>query len=88
MHHAQLKQNTGNAVSTAREVWRTEGVAGFWRGNLINILRTAPFKAINFFSFDMYHRMLVQVTGEEGNTARFVAGACAGRARPYHEGRD
>ncbi|GAX86363.1 hypothetical protein CEUSTIGMA_g13775.t1, partial [Chlamydomonas eustigma] len=51
-----LKQNAGGkcALSTAQEVFRTEGVTGFWRGNLVNILRTAPFKALNFFSFDKY----------------------------------
>jgi hypothetical protein len=75
-----LKQNTGGrcTLTTAQEVLRTEGVAGFWRGNLVNILRTAPFKAINFFSFDKYHQLLVQWTGEDGNVARFAGGALAG----------
>ena len=74
----QLKQNVGNAFSTATEVMHTEGLAGFWRGNLVNILRTAPFKAINFMSFDLYHKLWKNLTGEDGNTARFAAGACAG----------
>ncbi len=65
-------------MATAAEVLRTEGPPGFWKGNFVNILRTAPFKAINFFSFDKYHGLLVGLTGEEGNVARFAAGALAG----------
>ena len=61
------------------EVWRTEGIAGFWRGNLINIMRTAPFKAVNFFAFDTYHKFLILLTKEDGNIARFTAGAFAGK---------
>ena len=34
-----------SALQTARQVWRHEGLLGFWRGNGLNVLRTAPFKA-------------------------------------------
>jgi len=69
-------------VSTAMEVWRTEGIAGFWRGNLVNIMRTAPFKAVNFFAFDTYHKFLICILKEDGNMARFSAGALAGELLP------
>ena len=26
------------------QVYRSEGLSGFWRGNMLNVLRTAPFK--------------------------------------------
>ncbi len=55
-----------------------EGVRGFWKGNLLNLLRTAPFKALNFSSFDTLHRALVACSGVDGNGERFVAGALAG----------
>jgi len=73
-----LKQNAGSAVATASQVLNTEGLLGFWKGNALNVLRTAPFKAVNFFSFDMYHQLLVRMMQEEGNVQRFTAGACAG----------
>ena len=31
---------------TCVEILKTEGVAGFWRGNLLNIIRTAPFRVL------------------------------------------
>ncbi|KAG1679639.1 hypothetical protein FOA52_006156 [Chlamydomonas sp. UWO 241] len=73
-----LKQASGGAVATARSVLAREGVWGFWKGNVINVLRTAPFKALNFFSFDIYHKKLAEVFHKDGNAARFTAGAAAG----------
>lgn len=58
----------------------TQGLKGFWRGNLINILRTAPFKAVNFYSYDTYRKQLLRFSGNEETTnfERFIAGAAAG----------
>ncbi|CAN4092484.1 unnamed protein product [Withania somnifera] len=58
----------------------TQGLRGFWKGNLVNILRTAPFKAVNFCAFDTYRKQLLRLSGNEEttNTERFVAGAAAG----------
>lgn len=39
-----LKTSNRSAVDTAVWVWKHEGLAGFWKGNGINLLRTAPFK--------------------------------------------
>lgn len=58
----------------------TQGVGGFWKGNLVNILRTAPFKAINFCAYDTYRKQLLKFSGNEETTnfERFIAGAAAG----------
>ena len=39
-----LKDSRLGAVETARRVLRLEGLKGFWRGNGLNVLRTAPFR--------------------------------------------
>ncbi|KAL8151914.1 hypothetical protein V2J09_021722 [Rumex salicifolius] len=57
-----------------------EGIKGLWKGNFVNILRTAPFKAINFYAYDTYRSQLLKLSGNEETTniERFVAGAAAG----------
>ncbi|MBA0851875.1 hypothetical protein Goshw_028010, partial [Gossypium schwendimanii] len=57
-----------------------EGLKGFWKGNFLNILRTAPFKAINFYAYDIYRSQLLKLSGNEEatNSERFLAGAAAG----------
>eukprot|EP00210_Caulerpa_lentillifera_P002056 g1971.t1 len=68
------------AFDTCIAILKTEGVLGFWRGNLLNIIRTAPFKAVNFYSYDVYSKALWNLTGrqESGDWERFTAGALAG----------
>ncbi|KAA8528275.1 hypothetical protein F0562_035630 [Nyssa sinensis] len=58
----------------------SQGLRGFWKGNLVNILRTAPFKAVNFCAYDTYRKQLLKISGNEETTnfERFLAGAAGG----------
>lgn len=59
----------------------SQGLKGFWRGNFVNILRTAPFKAINFYAYDTYRKHLLRISGDQQTTTnlhRMIAGAAAG----------
>lgn len=48
------------------------------QGNALNVLRTAPFKALNFASFDLYSQLFARLAGPDSSWGRFSAGACAG----------
>ncbi|XP_065847536.1 probable mitochondrial adenine nucleotide transporter BTL3 [Euphorbia lathyris] len=67
-------------VELIKTIATTQGLKGFWKGNLVNILRTAPFKAINFCAYDTYRKQLLRLSGNEETTnfERFIAGAAAG----------
>lgn len=69
-----------NIFELIRKIAVTQGLKGFWKGNFVNILRTAPFKAINFCSYDTYRKQLLKLSGNEETTnfERFIAGAAAG----------
>ena len=69
-----------NLFELIRTIGATQGVGGFWKGNFVNILRTAPFKAINFYAYDTYRNHLCKLSGNEEatNIERFIAGAAAG----------
>ncbi|GMP44420.1 hypothetical protein CsSME_00013357 [Camellia sinensis var. sinensis] len=58
----------------------SQGLKGFWKGNFVNILYTAPFKAANFYAYDTYRNHLLRMSGNEEitNFERFLAGAIAG----------
>ncbi|GFP96873.1 probable mitochondrial adenine nucleotide transporter btl3 [Phtheirospermum japonicum] len=63
-----------------KRIATTQGLRGFWKGNFVNILRTAPFKAINFCAYDTYRKQLLKLSGngETTNSERLIAGAAAG----------
>ncbi|KAK6923398.1 Mitochondrial substrate/solute carrier [Dillenia turbinata] len=69
-----------NLFDLIKTIAVSQGLKGFWKGNFVNILRTAPFKAINFYSYDTYRNQLLKLSGNEETTnfERFVAGAAAG----------
>jgi hypothetical protein len=71
---------TGNVVDTVRNIFATGGIGGFWKGNGANILRTAPFKSVNFFAYDTFRKQLLRVGDrtEVTNLERLAAGAAAG----------
>lgn len=65
---------------TVSHILRHEGLGGFWKGNAVNILRTAPFKAANFYAFDFYRKAFLTRGGQKDltNWERIAAGAAAG----------
>lgn len=69
-----------NLPELIRMIAASQGLKGFWKGNFVNILRTAPFKSINFYAYDTYRNQLVKMSSDEETTnfQRFLAGAAAG----------
>ncbi|GMH24708.1 hypothetical protein Nepgr_026551 [Nepenthes gracilis] len=69
-----------NLFELIKTIAAAQGIKGFWRGNFVNILRTAPFKSINFYAYDTYRKQLLKISGNEEatNLDRFLAGAAAG----------
>ncbi|CAA7027187.1 unnamed protein product [Microthlaspi erraticum] len=41
-----------NLLVVAQTIATTQGFKGFWKGNLLSVLRTAPFKAVNFCAYE------------------------------------
>ena len=64
-----------------REIIRTEGVAGLWRGNGVNCVRVFPYAASQFVSYDKFKSLLArqaeQSGGEFGVAHRLLAGSLA-----------
>ncbi|KAK9271305.1 hypothetical protein L1049_026895 [Liquidambar formosana] len=69
-----------NLLELIKTIAASQGLQGFWKGNFVNILRTAPFKAVNFYAYDTYRKKLLKFSGNEETTnfERFIAGAAAG----------
>ena len=69
-------------IPALTRMYREEGVRAFWKGNGVNVIRIAPFSAIQFFSFDVYKRLVLppsSVQGSQPSPLRtFVAGALTG----------
>ncbi|XP_068649443.1 probable mitochondrial adenine nucleotide transporter BTL3 [Aristolochia californica] len=67
-------------LKTIQWIWVSEGILGFWKGNLLNLFRMVPFKSINFVCYDMYCDRLVHSRGSKEITShdRLIGGGISG----------
>ena len=72
------KQHTG-FIGTFKNIYRQEGLKGFWKGNGVACLRLFPYSAINFAVFNEMKKALTDPeTGRMSNLNSLTAGAVAG----------
>ncbi|KAK8476460.1 hypothetical protein V6N11_027644 [Hibiscus sabdariffa] len=79
--HLMVGSSGNSTTEVFHNILQTEGWKGLFRGNLVNVIRVAPSKAIELFAFDTVNKLLSPNPGEESKIpipASLVAGACAG----------
>nr|XP_043628482.1 adenine nucleotide transporter BT1, chloroplastic/mitochondrial-like [Erigeron canadensis]XP_043628483.1 adenine nucleotide transporter BT1, chloroplastic/mitochondrial-like [Erigeron canadensis] len=70
-----------SSTEVFQDIMKTEGWTGLFRGNLVNVLRVAPSKAIELFAYETVKKSLAPKPGEQVKLRvpeSFVAGAVAG----------
>jgi len=67
-------------VHGLKHIYQQNGVAGFFRGNGLNVLKISPESAIKFYAYEIMKRVVVgdEEKGEIGPSGRLVAGGAAG----------
>ncbi|WOL14950.1 putative envelope ADP,ATP carrier protein, chloroplastic isoform X1 [Canna indica] len=59
-------------------IGKEEGIKGYWKGNLPQVIRIIPYSAAQLFSYEIYKKLFRKKDGELSIVGRLVAGACAG----------
>jgi solute carrier family 25 phosphate transporter 23/24/25/41 len=66
-------------VPMVQKIFREEGPKGLFKGNLTNALSSAPGKAIDFFAYSAYKKLLTRNEARDPtNIERLLAGSLAG----------
>ncbi|KAH7285976.1 hypothetical protein KP509_33G053700 [Ceratopteris richardii] len=60
------------------KIAKEEGLQGYWKGNLPQVLRLIPYSAIQLTSYELYKKLFKGKDEELSVVARLAAGACAG----------
>eukprot|EP01012_Entosiphon_sulcatum_P015033 TRINITY_DN20059_c0_g1_i1.p1 TRINITY_DN20059_c0_g1~~TRINITY_DN20059_c0_g1_i1.p1 ORF type:complete len:684 (+),score=73.42 TRINITY_DN20059_c0_g1_i1:81-2132(+) len=75
--HRQFTMQRG--LHTAETIIRNAGFTALWRGNNAALVRTVPYSAISFMTYDRFERGIRQLPwAQQDVVARFFAGAMAG----------
>ncbi|XP_068668566.1 thylakoid ADP,ATP carrier protein, chloroplastic-like [Aristolochia californica] len=59
-------------------IGKEEGVKGYWKGNLPQVIRIIPYSAVQLFAYETYKKLFRGKDGELSVVGRLAAGACAG----------
>ena len=82
----QFLKYTGSwvgVVSAVRDIQRSEGLAGLFRGHSATLLRIFPYAAVKFVAYEQFRAVLVPTALHEGSwPRRFAAGSLAGTLPP------
>ncbi|KAK4277156.1 hypothetical protein QN277_015197 [Acacia crassicarpa] len=79
--HLMVGSSGHSTVEVFNDIMKTDGWKGLFRGNLVNVIRVAPSKAIELFAYDTVNKNLSPKPGEQPKLpipASLIAGACAG----------
>lgn len=59
-------------------IGKEEGIRGYWKGNLPQVIRVIPYSAVQLFAYETYKKLFRGKDGELSVWGRLAAGACAG----------
>ncbi|XP_042499325.1 adenine nucleotide transporter BT1, chloroplastic/mitochondrial-like [Macadamia integrifolia] len=79
--HLMVGSSGHSTTEVFNSIMNTDGWKGLFRGNLVNVIRVAPSKAIELFAYDTVRKNLTPKPGEQPILpipASLVAGAVAG----------
>uniref|UniRef100_A0A2N9ERB1 Uncharacterized protein n=1 Tax=Fagus sylvatica TaxID=28930 RepID=A0A2N9ERB1_FAGSY len=79
--HLMVGSSGHSTTEVFHDIIKVDGWMGLFRGNLVNVIRVAPSKAIELFAYDTVNKNLSAKPGEQPKLpipASLVAGACAG----------
>ncbi|CAI8612851.1 unnamed protein product [Vicia faba] len=64
-------------------IGKEEGIRGYWKGNLPQVIRVIPYSAVQLFAYETYKKLFRRQNGELSVVARLSAGAFAGMTATF-----
>ncbi|XVE97081.1 hypothetical protein REPUB_Repub02eG0279900 [Reevesia pubescens] len=64
-------------------IGKDEGIKGYWKGNLPQVIRVLPYSAVQLFAYETYKKLFKGKDGELSVIGRLAAGASAGMTSTF-----
>ncbi|CAI9097306.1 OLC1v1033697C1 [Oldenlandia corymbosa var. corymbosa] len=64
-------------------IGKEEGIKGYWKGNLPQVIRIIPYSAAQLFAYETYKKLFTGKDGKLSVIGRLAAGACAGMTSTF-----
>nr|GEU68848.1 probable envelope ADP,ATP carrier protein, chloroplastic [Tanacetum cinerariifolium] len=70
-------------IEAVISVGKQDGVKGYWKGNLAQVIRILPYSAVQLFAYESYKKLFRGEDGELSVIGRLAAGASAGMTSTF-----
>ncbi|KAK7376006.1 hypothetical protein VNO78_35082 [Psophocarpus tetragonolobus] len=80
--HESAKKAIG-FVEAITVIGKQEGIKGYWKGNLPQVIRVIPYSAVQLFAYEFYKKIFKGKDGELSVVGRLAAGAFAGMTSTF-----
>nr|GMC93781.1 probable envelope ADP,ATP carrier protein, chloroplastic [Ipomoea batatas] len=70
-------------MQAVTSIGKAEGIKGYWKGNLPQVIRIIPYSAVQLFAYETYKKIFTGKDGELSVIGRLAAGACAGMTSTF-----
>ncbi|XP_057983597.1 probable envelope ADP,ATP carrier protein, chloroplastic [Malania oleifera] len=80
IHGLRVQESGKKAVGLIEAITvigKEEGIKGYWKGNLPQVIRIIPYSAVQLFAYETYKKLFRGKDGELSIVGRLAAGACA-----------
>ncbi|KAJ7554515.1 hypothetical protein O6H91_06G144200 [Diphasiastrum complanatum] len=71
-------KKSANFLEAIMKIGKEEGIMGYWKGNLPQVIRVIPYSAVQLFAYEFYKKLFRKNGTELSVSGRLAAGACAG----------
>ncbi|KAK7339872.1 hypothetical protein VNO77_20558 [Canavalia gladiata] len=72
-----------NFIEAITVIGKEEGIQGYWKGNLPQVIRVIPYSAVQLFAYEIYKKIFRRENGELSVVGRLAAGAFAGMTSTF-----
>lgn len=79
----ETAKKTIGFIEAVISVGKQEGVRGYWKGNLAQVIRILPYSAVQLFAYESYKKLFRGEDGELSVIGRLAAGASAGMTSTF-----
>ncbi|MED6167973.1 hypothetical protein PIB30_007642 [Stylosanthes scabra] len=70
-------------VEAITVIGKEEGIKGYWKGNLPQVIRVIPYSAVQLFAYETYKKIISGKDGKLSVLGRLAAGAFAGMTSTF-----
>ncbi|KAI3709056.1 hypothetical protein L2E82_38784 [Cichorium intybus] len=79
----ETEKKTLGFIEAVVSIGKQEGVKGYWKGNLAQVLRILPYSVVQLFAYESYKKLYAGKDGELSVIGRLAAGASAGMTSTF-----